>query len=120
MTPKDRATFVAAYSRLVAEVWADPETEAELDTRPAELLATFGLTLPDGVRLVVVRDVADAEPSLDTQVDQWFNAEVTGTFTLVVPRISAVETTELAEHELDAVVAGLDASCACCCPCCCT
>src|SRR5512138_1109822 len=46
MSPKDRAVFVAAYSRLVAEVWADPAKERALEQDSRALLASYGLTVP--------------------------------------------------------------------------
>ncbi|MFI9638568.1 hypothetical protein ACIG87_00665 [Micromonospora sp. NPDC051925] len=120
MTPVDRAVFVAAYSRLVADVWADPVRERALDRDPRALLAEYGLGLPEDVRVRVVRDVAEAAPDLEVQVSSWQQAATTGTFVLFVPALLPVAETELAEDELDSVVAGLDSSCACCCPCCCT
>jgi hypothetical protein len=120
MGPSDRATFIAAYSRLVAEVWADPAAERALAEDPRALMAEHGLILPESVRVIVVRDVADAEPDLDAQVVAWRDAAETGTFTLFVPATDPIGEAELGEHELDRVVGGLDASCACCCPCCST
>jgi hypothetical protein len=120
MSPKDRAVFVAAYSRLVAEVWADPARERALEQDSRALLASYGLTVPDEVAIDVVRDTGDAEPDLEVQVRQWEQAEETGRLVLIVPAIDPVSAADLVEHELDAVVAGLDSGCACCCPCCCT
>jgi hypothetical protein len=120
MTSAERAVFVAAYSRLVAEVWSDPAREEMLTRDPRALLATHGLTLPDDVEVRVVRDVGDAEPVLDVQVRAWRDAGESGSFVLFVPAIQPVDVADLAESELDNVVAGIDASCACCCPCCCT
>jgi hypothetical protein len=120
MDAADRGMFIAGYSRLVAEVWADPARERLLETDPRALAAECGLAIPDSVRIRVIRDVADAEPNLDEQVRLWQTAAQTGELTLVVPALDLSGETELADDELDAVVAGLDSSCACCCPCCCT
>ncbi|EWM66218.1 MULTISPECIES: hypothetical protein [Micromonospora] len=120
MTNVDRAVFVAAYSRLVADVWADPAKEQALDRDPRGFLAGYGLHLPEEVQVRVVRDVADADPDLEVQVKSWELAESSGAFVLFVPSLLPVAEAELAEDELDSVVAGLDSSCACCCPCCCT
>ena len=120
MTNGERAAFVAAYSRLVAEVWADPAAERALAENPRALLAEYGLTVPEPVRIVVVRDATDASPDLETQVVAWRDAGTLGAFTLYVPATGALGETELEEDELDRVVGGLDASCACCCPCCST
>ena len=120
MNAADRGIFIAGYSRLVAEVWADPAKERQLVENPRALLAACGLEVPDHVSVVVVRDVADAEPDLDEQVRRWSSAPQTGVLELVVPELDLTGQTDLSEDELDAVVAGLDSSCACCCPCCCT
>lgn len=120
MQPADRAVFIAAYSKLVAEVWADPDRERRLDEDVRELLAEYGLTVPEGIAIDVVRDGGDAEPDLEVQVRAWEGALARGRFTLYVPSIDPVGDVQLSEYELDSVVAGLDASCACCCPCCCT
>jgi hypothetical protein len=120
MAPGDRAVFIAAYSKLVAEVWSDPSAEAALLSDPRALLAEHGLDLPESVEVVVVRDAADAEPDLNIQVRAWQEAQTTGTFTLFVPALDPVDEAELNEAELDRVVGGLDTTCACCCPCCST
>jgi hypothetical protein len=120
MTPANRGSFVAAYSKLITEVWADPAKERLLEENPRDLLAGYGLTVPDGVHVTVVRDVGDADPDLDEQVRLWESGVQSGEVVLVVPRLDLLSEQELAEDELDAVVAGLDSSCACCCPCCCT
>jgi hypothetical protein len=120
VTNGERAAFVAAYSRLVAEVWADAAAERTLAENPRALLAEYGLTVPDQVLITVVRDATDAQPDLETQVLAWRDADRLGTFTLYVPSTGPIGETELEEDELDRVVGGLDASCACCCPCCST
>jgi hypothetical protein len=120
MEPGARAAFVAAYGRLVTDVWSDPEQELLLEQDPHALLARHGLALPETVRVDVVRDVGDAEPDLDAQVAAWANAVEAGHFMLVVPAVDTDDEIELAEHELEGIVAGMDTSCACCCPCCCS
>jgi hypothetical protein len=120
MTPVDRAMFIAAYSRLVADVWADPVKERALDLEPRGFLAEYGLQLPGDVGVQVVRDATETDPDLQVQVDAWDRAPAAGVFVVFVPALQPVAEAELAEDELDSVVAGLDSSCACCCPCCCT
>ncbi|GAA0587163.1 hypothetical protein GCM10010172_85330 [Paractinoplanes ferrugineus] len=120
MTNGERAAFVAAYSRVVAEVWADAAAERALAENPRALLAEYGLTVPEQVRIAVVRDATDVQPDLDTQVAAWADADRLGVFTLYVPATGPIGEAELEEDELDRVVGGLDASCACCCPCCST
>lgn len=120
MAAKDRAMFIAAYSRLVAEVWADPAVERELDENPRALLNQHGLVVPASVEINLVREDTDAEPDVDVQVRAWEEAEEKGVLTLFVPRIEPIASGELDEDELDRVVGGIDATCACCCPCCST
>jgi hypothetical protein len=119
MTPRDRAVFVAAYTNLVVDVWSNPLSERQLTEDPQALLARHGVPVPEGTRVVAVRDVGDAEPDLDIQVRYWQESLTTGELRLVVPAMAPLKEAELDEAELDSVVAGLDTSCACCCPCCC-
>ena len=120
MNPADRALFIAAYGRLVVEVWSDPAREALLDTDPARLLAEYGIAVPDGIAVTVRRDAGDAEPDLEAQVEAWQQAPVLGELVLFVPALEAEGEFEIDEHELENVVAGLEPGTACCCPCCCT
>ena len=96
------------YSRLVADVWADPVKEQALDRDPRGFLAGYGLHLSEDVQVRVVRDVADTDPDLEVQVESWQQAGTTGTFVLFVPSLLPVAQAELAEDELDSVVAGLE------------
>jgi hypothetical protein len=120
MKPADRGMFVAAYTRLLTDVWTDPARELQLVEDPRALLMAHGLILPDNVRITVQRDVTGVEPNLEEQVRLWETAGVTGELVLVVPVADMPGTGELQEDELDNIVAGMDSSCACCCPCCCT
>jgi len=120
MDASSRSEFVTAYSRLVADVWVDPELERRLELDPRAFLAEYGLSVPATVTVSLRREVGDAEPDLEQQVRSWLDAPETGEFVLVVPKLDAISQSELTEYELDDVVAGLDSSCACCCPCCCT
>jgi hypothetical protein len=118
MNPGARAAFFAAYGRLVTGVWSDPDLELFLEQDPRALMAQYGLLLPGAVSIEVVRSAPDAEPSLDELVAAWEDAPSSGRFALVVPATDAEEDGELYEHELDAIVAGLGTSSACCYPCC--
>ena len=120
MDSADRGMFVAAYSRLIAEAWADPARERELLENPRAIAAECGLVVPEHVRISVVRPEPDATQDLDEQVRRWTAAEETGELVLVVPELDLSGQTDLSEDELDSVVGGLDSSCACCCPCCCS
>jgi hypothetical protein len=117
---QDSAVFIAAYSGLVTAVWSDPLQERRLESDPARLVAEHGIELPAGVGVTVRREVPDAEPDLDAQVRAWQEAERLGELVLYVPPADLAGATQLDEHELDAVVGGLDAACSCCCPCCCS
>lgn len=120
MDASDRTKFITAYSRLVADVWADPEKERQLEADPRSFIAQYGLRVPETVNVVLLRDIGEAEPDLDQQVQTWIQAPERGELVLVVPALTPVSQSELTEYELDDVVAGLDSSCTCCCPCCCT
>jgi hypothetical protein len=120
MDSAERGTFIAAFSRLVADVWSDPAVELRLAQEPRALVADYGIAVPEGVELRVVRDTEHSEPDLQAQVRAWRDCAETGVFPLYVPSMDALDDAPLSEDELDDVVAGLDASCACCCPCCCS
>ncbi|WP_018637148.1 hypothetical protein [Parafrankia elaeagni] len=120
MTPRERAVFIAAYTNLVVDVWSNPHSERQLADDPRALLARHGVPVPDGTRVVAVRDVVGSEPDLDVQVRYWQEAPATGEMRLVVPTLTELATAELDEAELDGVVAGVQSTCACCCPCCCS
>jgi hypothetical protein len=120
MNPAARAAFVASYGRLVTRVWSDPDQELLLEQDPRALMAQCGLVPPEVVSIEVVRNAPKAEPNLDELIAEWENAPASGHFTLVVPATDTDDEAELNEHELDAIVAGLDTSCAFCCPCCCS
>jgi hypothetical protein len=120
VNPGDRAVFIAAYGRLVVEVWSDPAREALLERDPRRLLGEYGIAVPESVPVTVRRDAAGAEPDLETQVDAWRNASDRGELVLFVPALESEGEVEIDEHELEAVVAGLEPGTACCCPCCCT
>ncbi|GGL04367.1 hypothetical protein GCM10012284_43710 [Mangrovihabitans endophyticus] len=74
MSPGERAAFIAAYSKLVADVWADPAAEQALADDPRALLAEHGLRLPIDVPVTVGRDAQDAQPDLDAQATAWTRA----------------------------------------------
>lgn len=113
------SAFINSYTNLVTSVWSDPQVDAEFDSDPIGVMERFGLVLPDGVQLTVLRDTGDAAADLDVQVENWFAAKETGRVSIVVPRKEPMTTGELNEDELLGVVAGISTSCACCCPCCC-
>ncbi len=120
MNPGDRAVFIAAYGRLVVEVWSDPACEALLERDPRRLLAEYGIVVPEGLPVTVRRDAGDAAPDLEAQVEAWRRAADLGEMVLFVPALEAEGEIEIDEHELENVVAGLEPGTACCCPCCCT
>lgn len=119
MNPGARAAFAASYGRLVTRVWSDPGLELLLEQDPRGVMAQYGLALPDPVSIELVRNAPDAAYSLDDLFGMWENAPDSGHFALVIPATDADDDSDLEEHELDAIVAGLGPS-ACCSPCCCT
>jgi hypothetical protein len=110
MEPAARAAFVASYGRLVTGVWSDPDQELLLEQDPRALMAQCGLVPAEVVSIEVVRNAPNAEPSLEELIAAWENAPASGRFTLVVPATDVDDEAELNEHELDAIVAGLDTS----------
>jgi hypothetical protein len=58
----------------------------------------------------VVREVGDAEPDLNVRVAAWSRATQTGHLVAVVPGADDDDEAELAEYELDGIVAGLDST----------
>jgi hypothetical protein len=110
VNPGARAAFAASYGRLVTRVWSDPELELLLERDPRGLMARCGLVLPETVSIEVVRNAPSAEPELGELFASWENAPASGRFALVVPATDVGG--ELAEHELDTIVAGLGISCA--------
>ncbi|WP_433794312.1 hypothetical protein [Actinoplanes sp. CA-252034] len=107
MDPSERALFIAAYGRLVADVWSEPDQELLLDADPHRLLAEHDLLLPPEIPVVVVRDAQHVDPDIDVQVRAWADAVTGGgPFLLYVPALDELDEQELSEHELDSVVAG--------------
>jgi len=120
MNPRERAEFVNAYTRVLITTWSDDAFADRLDTDPPAALRECGLDLPAGVRVQIVREIADGEQegSLDVQIEAWEHGAETGQYSIYVPGTPQVETAELTESDLDSIAAGLYACC-CCCPCCC-
>lgn len=114
------SAFINSYTNLVTSVWSDPHVDSEFDADPIGVMERFGLVIPPGVHLTVLRDTRDAAADLDVQVENWFAARDTGRVTIVVPRKEPVTTGELDDDALLGVVGGISTSCACCCPCCCS
>ena len=120
MTSGSHARFIAAYSKLIADVWSDPVLEARLMAGPTAFLRSYDIVVPDGCAVQIVRNASDCEPDLSAQIGAWEQSSDTNTLVLYVPEFDPLTEVDLAEHELDDVVAGISSTCACCCPCCCT
>jgi natural product precursor len=120
MSSGARARFVAAYSKLIADVWSDPACEAQLVAAPAAFLKAYDIVGPENCSVEVVRNPHDSAPDLNIQIRAWEASFETGTLILYVPELDPFTEVELSEHELDDLVGGLSSTCACCCPCCCT
>jgi hypothetical protein len=120
MSPRERAEFVNAYTRVLITTWSDDQFAGRLEEDPPAALRECGIDLPAGASVQIVREIADGEQegSLDVQIEAWEHGTETGRYSLYVPGTPQVETAELTEADLDSIAAGLYACC-CCCPCCC-
>jgi hypothetical protein len=120
MSSGARARFVAAYSKLIADVWSDPASEAQLLAAPAAFLKAYDIVGADNCAIKVVRNPHGSAPDLNIQIEAWEASFETGTLVLYVPELDPLDDVELEENELDDLVGGISSTCACCCPCCCT
>jgi hypothetical protein len=120
MSPRERAEFVNAYTRVLITTWSDDAFAGRLDTDPAAALRECGIDLPAEAIVDVLRVIPEGEQegSLDVQIEAWERGAETGHYSLYVPGTPQVDTAELSESDLDSIAAGLFACC-CCCPCCC-
>ncbi|MFI6850187.1 hypothetical protein OG535_09525 [Kitasatospora sp. NBC_00085] len=107
MHSTERTVFASGYSAVVAAVWSDPGQERLLARDPRVLLAEHGIRVPAGTAVVVVRDRPAASEVMDAQIRSWEEAAISGRLTLFVPHPDRLETRDLAEEELEALVAGV-------------
>ncbi len=121
LSPKSRAEFVNAYTRVLITAWSSEEFARKLETSPREALAESGLELPANAEVVLVRSIPEErdQGNLDKQVGLYEQGLSSGRFEFHIPETPQVDVAELSEGDLDGVAAG-DINC-CCCPCsCCT
>jgi hypothetical protein len=120
MSPRERAEFVNAYTRVLITTWSDDAFAGRLEADPAAALRECGIGLAAGVSVEIVRVIGEGEQegSLDVQIEAWERGAETGRYSLYVPGTPQIDTAELTEADLDSIAAGLYACC-CCCPCCC-
>jgi hypothetical protein len=116
MDDADRASFVASYTKILANAWSDDSFRQRLVDDPKAALAENGLEVPEGGTVTVVNSVA-GDASLDEQVELWDEGTKTGNYRLYVPAEPQVDTSELSDNELKAAAGG-DTYCCCCSPCC--
>ncbi|WP_280721504.1 hypothetical protein [Kitasatospora sp. MAA4] len=107
MHSTERTAFASGYSALVAAVWSDPGRERLLAQDPRVLLAEHGIRVPVGTAVVVVRDRPAVSEVMAAQIRSWEEAAVSGRLTLFVPHPDPLDARDLAEEELDALVAGV-------------
>ncbi len=132
ITEDQRNTFVEAYTRALVTSWSSEEYAAKLESDPRAALAEVGLELPEGAKVVVVRNPNGADQtrqggdtpetqneggSLDLQVELYEKGLETSYFEFHMPETPQVDTADLDLDEL-ADLAGGAWGC-CCCPCCC-
>jgi hypothetical protein len=120
LSPKARAEFVNAYTRVLITAWSSEEFARKLETSTREALAEGGLELPGNAEVVLVRSIPDGrhEGSLDVQIDLYEQGLATGRFEFHIPETPQVDVAELSEGDLDGVAAGDINSCCCPCSCC--
>ncbi|MFF7637976.1 hypothetical protein ACFZB9_33235 [Kitasatospora sp. NPDC008050] len=106
MHSTERTAFASGYSAVLAAVWSDPGQERLLTRDPRLLLAEHGIHVPAGTAVVVVRDRPAVSEVMAAQIRSWEEAAVSGRLTLFVPHPDRLEARDLAEEELDALVAG--------------
>ncbi|MFF1651135.1 hypothetical protein [Streptomyces sp. NPDC058240] len=107
MEEAERTTFTARYSAVVAAAWSDPGKERMLSSDPGALLAEHGISVPMGTVIEVVRDQPATSDVLESQIRAWEEIPDRGTLRLLVPHPERFEAIDLAEEELDSLVAGL-------------
>jgi len=114
----DRSSFVQGYTKILTNAWSDESFASQLQDDPKPILAEYGLDVPDDATVVVVASEG-TDGSVDDQVAIWEEGASTGTYTLYVPVVPAVEAGELSDADLEAVAGAGDVDlCCCCCPCC--
>jgi hypothetical protein len=84
MSPRERAEFLNAYTRVLITTWSDDAFAERLDTDPPAALRECGLDLPAGVHVQIVREIADGEQegSLDVQIEAWEHGAETGRYSI--------------------------------------
>ena len=119
--PDARELFLRNYSQLLAASWTDDDVSARLDSDPVAVAREFGIDVPPGADLTVLRDIpADAPAgSEDGAIALWESGESTGHYVLSVPASPTVDSSELSDEDLLSLAAGFSITLCCCCPCCC-
>ena len=70
MGPRQRASFVEAYSRLLASVWGDERIARRLEVDAGGVLAEFGFHAPAGAVCKVIRE-PDGAPDIAVLIDNY-------------------------------------------------
>lgn len=121
MSDSARQEFLRRYARLLAAAWTDDEFGDRLDADPAAAAREFGIEVPAGSRLTILREIPVDAPagSEDGAISLWEAGERTGNYVLSVPQSPMVDNSELSDDDLLALAAGFSITLCCCCPCCC-
>ena len=118
MDREARASFVAGYSKVLTQSWADADYRSRFMDNPGAVLAAEGVSVPDGLQIVVVTEVQE-EGTLEDQIQLWEDGLSAGSAKLFVPDTPQMQDGELSDTQLEAVAGGGDCCCSCtpCCTC---
>lgn len=121
LSPSGRDEFLRAYAQLLAAAWTDDDFAARLDESPSDAVREFGIEVPVGATLTVLREIPDGAPSGSENgaITLWEAGELTGDYVLSVPDSPVVDSSELSDDDLLGLAAGFSITLCCCCPCCC-
>jgi hypothetical protein len=113
----DLSQFEDAYAGVLMRSWTSEEFVKELLSRPAEALREFGLTVPDGVTVSIVRQ-SEGKGSVEDEFKAWNKGIADGHVKLVVPEVAPIDVSQVSDADLKGGLVGGVAVCCCCCPCC--
>lgn len=120
-----RNEFLRSYGGLVAAVWERDDLLDALQSRPAEVLASFGLIVPEGAHIdLLIHEPEDLDENHlpDMQFAMWNQGVESNRFSLVIPLKPAemdADSILLREEVVMGLGADIPPDLPACCPCCC-